>query len=151
MYMVCIYGATANNQLTINPPKDRKMPSLGSWPAPIIAFQDAYVLAVLRLGKLPKRLESQVKVNQRGLCILQRWGQLFCLAHTNKPCTCSGDVKVGACQIAFLFSIALWLMNNNLLNKITSFICLKLFIPTITSLCNIFFIYNDKLLLLMQN
>ena len=34
-----LYGATANNQQTINL-KDKKMPSLGSRPMSIIAFQD---------------------------------------------------------------------------------------------------------------
>ena len=37
--MVCIYEATANNQLTINP-KGRKMLSLESWSVSIIVFQD---------------------------------------------------------------------------------------------------------------
>ena len=38
--------ATASNQLTINP-KDRKIPSLGSRPESIIAFQDLRITSVI--------------------------------------------------------------------------------------------------------
>ena len=41
--MVCMYGPTANNQLTINP-KTGKMPSLGSRPESIIARKIAFIL-----------------------------------------------------------------------------------------------------------
>ena len=68
-------------------------------------------LPVLPLGKLLKRLGAQVEVNQRGLCILQRWGQLFCLVHAAEPCTRSHDVHVRACQIAFLFFYC-WVLND---------------------------------------
>ena len=43
--MLCNYGATAYNQLAINP-KVRKIPSLGSWPVSIIAFQDLHFTSV---------------------------------------------------------------------------------------------------------
>ena len=40
--MYCDYGATANDQQTVNP-KDEKMSSLGSQPKSIITFQDLHV------------------------------------------------------------------------------------------------------------
>ena len=78
------------------------MPSLGYRPKSIITFQ--YLdLSVSLLCKLPIQVGPGVEVNRRGLCVLQQRGQLFCLAHTGKLCTCSHEVNVRAFQIAFLF------------------------------------------------
>ena len=63
------------------------------------------LLPVSALGKLPKRLGSRVKVNQRGLRVLQWWGQLVYLRHTDKLCTRSHDVNVRVCQITFCSSL----------------------------------------------
>ena len=64
------YGATANNQLTINP-KDKN--SFSGIPTLIHHHLPRFnALPVLPLGKLLKRLGTQVEVNQRGLCILQQ-------------------------------------------------------------------------------
>ena len=62
------------------------------------------LLPVSPLGKLPKTLGPRVEVNQRGLRVLQRRGQLFYLAHTGKLCTHSHDVNVRACQITDLIT-----------------------------------------------
>ena len=59
-----VFGPQPTTLTTINPIE--KMPSLGSQPRSILAFQDL-CLPVLLLGKLPKRLAPRVEVNQRGL------------------------------------------------------------------------------------
>ena len=65
-----------------------------------------YAFTSVATGKLPKKLGPRVEVNQRGLRVLQRRGQLFYLAHTDKLCTRSHDVDVRAYQITFLFLTA---------------------------------------------
>ena len=64
---------------------------------------DPWHLETKLLNNYHLREPCKSRSTKKGLCVLQRWGQLFCLAHTKKLCTHSCDFNFRACQIAFLF------------------------------------------------